>query len=331
VLNVNQVIGTSSGGFIFNNTVGVAGGSPNPAVGSTANFVSVGSDLLTNYAFFGGGSTPASFTGQQIVKVIAVSGVTTVVAPGGLTNSVITNGGLAYYAIPTGTYNQFNPLTFGTAATLIAKFQIVSPQDIGQTSSGLCGGIPASAVNQIGLNTLSAVNAQGHFLLSESPGGLVGPGFITANTAGLPPGFVVTGEGLHVLINEQVALGSATGPLDPANQFRFVDPANPTGAAGLAALNAFAAALGANGGVFATGFGADAVNGNTFNPYAGPSVTGTSGSGDFGTLFGNTDFPGVFAAPPPGVPEPTTMAAFGLIAATTGLFGVRRRRSRTAA
>jgi len=320
--NVNQILGSSSGGFTFNNTVGTP--APNPAVGSTANFVSVGSDLLSNYAIAGGGSAAAKFAGQDIVKVFAVSGVATS-AGGGVTNSSITGGGVAYFAIPTGTYNQFNPNTFNPAtATLLAKFSIVPPQNIGQINQGVGGGIGASAVNAIGLNVLSPINAQGHFLLAEAPGGVPGTAFISPNTTGLPPGATLQGEGIHALINEQVILGQTTDNTS-TNAFRFVDPT--LGGTGLAVLNSIALLLGSAGGTFADAFGAGTGTGNSFNPYAGPSVTGTTGSGDFGALFGNTEFPGVFAetTPPGRVPEPATLVTFGLIAAA-GAFGLRRRK-----
>jgi hypothetical protein len=68
---VNQIIGTSSGGFSFNNTVS----SPTFGPPSPVNFVSVGSDLITNYGLAGGGNAPggAHFgPGFDVVKVFAV-------------------------------------------------------------------------------------------------------------------------------------------------------------------------------------------------------------------------------------------------------------------
>jgi len=323
IANVNQILGSSSGGFVFNNTVGSPTGGTGAPGDTTRNFVAVGSDLLSNYALAGGGSAAAKFAGQDIVKVFAVSGQA-VAGAGGATNSTIMAGGVAYFAIPTGTYNQFNPNTFNPAtATLLAKFAIVPAQNIGQINQGVGGGIPASAVNAIGLNVLSPINAQGHFLLSEVPGGVPGQAFITANATGLPPGAQLQGEGIHALVNEQVLLGQTTDNTT-TNAFRFVDPT--LGGTGLAALNAIALLLGSAGGTFAPVFGAEAT-GNGFNPYAGPSVTGTIGSGDFGALFGNTEFPGVFAetTPPGRVPEPATLVTFGVIAAA-GAFGLRRRK-----
>jgi len=325
IANVNQILGSSSGGFLFNNTVGNPTGGVN--AGDVRNFVSVGSDLLSNYSLAGGGNVAAKFAGQDIVKVVAVSGTTVTAAGGAVVNASITAGGVAYIAIPTGTYNQFNPLTFNiTGANLLAKFSITTPQNIGQINQGVGGGIGAGAVNTIGINVLSPINAQGHFLLTEVPGGVPGTAFITPNTAGLPPGATLTGEGIHALINEQVIVGQTTDNTT-TNAFRFVDPAFG-GAAGLAALSNIAAQLGSAGGSFANAFGVGDGTGNSFNPYAGPSVTGTPGSGDFGTLFGNTEFPGVFAetVPPGRVPEPATLVTFGVIAAA-GAFGLRRRKT----
>jgi len=320
VSNVNQIIGTSSGGFDFTNTTSAAtGGSPN----QSRNFVSVGSDLVVSYNQFGGGSVPATFNGQQLVKVFAVSGVSTAGA-GGLTTNVVNSGTVGYFAIAPGSYNAFNPTTWGTAANLVASYTLVGPQNINQTPTGTGGGIPASAVNVIALNTASPVNSQGHFLGVEN----FNPGFITTNV--FPPGTATTGEGIHVLVNQQVAFQGTTNPADPANNFRFLDPAGPTAGTGLAALNAFAALFGV--GTFADVFGAGTGTGASFNPYVGPSLGQVPGSGDFGILSGDTEFPGFFTAnqETPRVPEPATIAVFGLLAISAGAYGTVRRRVKAA-
>jgi len=325
ILNLNQILGTSSGGFTFNNAVST----PAIAPGSAINFVGVGSDVIKDYGLAGGGTAPggAHFgAGTDIIKVFAVSGSSAIGANGATVNT-ITAGGIGYFAIPTGTYNQFDPRTWGTAATLIARYSLTGPQNIGQINNGIGGGIGAGGVNTISLNILNPVNAQGHFLALEVPGGLAGPGFITPNPAGLPPGSTPTGEGIHAFVNEQVVVGQTTDNT-VNNAFRFVDPAL-SGAGGLAALDAFAALFGVAGGTFAGGaFGAGNGTGTSFNPYAGPSVLpSTLGSGDFGSLFGNTDFPGVSAetVPPGRVPEPATMLVWGVVLATGGL-ALRSRR-----
>jgi len=92
VANVNQIIGTSSGGFVFNNAVSTPAISP----GSAINFTGVGSDLITNYGLAGGGNAPggAHFgAGFDIVKVFAVSG-SSAIGAGGATVNTITTGGM---------------------------------------------------------------------------------------------------------------------------------------------------------------------------------------------------------------------------------------------
>jgi len=337
----NTIVGSTSGGFSFDNTIGQnVGGLP----GSTLAFVSVGSDAVAGgYGQFGGGTIPGTYTDgagtHNVIAVFAVSGTLNTLA-GGAVNTTSLLGAVSYYAAPIGnSYNQFNPATWGTGGTLLAKFNLVSPPfNVTQGTTGAGGAVPAGVLNQVGINLTNPTNQQGDFLFKQDK--TVGvSNFITVPTGVPDPGMVITGVGLHGFLNQKLDQPSSSNPTNPGNDFRFLDPAGPTAGAGLGILNTIAQNAGLPG--FATAFFSGAAptggdpTGNGFAPYVGPSFGfGTNqGSGDFGVNLGQSSFPGfIESATTTTIPEPASMLLWGLFAAGSGVYGaIRRRRAQKVA
>jgi hypothetical protein len=331
VNNVNQVVGTNAGGFLFNNTINGQGGNP----GQSRNIISVGADILNGgFGQVGGGFQAGTFNGRPIVAVTAVTG-NTLAQAGGQTLSTITGGSVGLFALPAGvSFNQFNPLTWGAtnnlgnaALTPLAVYQIVPPQNIilGPNADPASGPVAAGNVNQISLNTTNATLAQGIFLLRETSDGVPGAGFMSVNNPPLPPNTFITAEGLEAFVNERLAFAQSVDPANSNNPFRFIDPAGSNAAAGLNAMNTIANLLAGTN--FASAFGVGDGSGSSFNPYGGPSNNTFPGSGDFGTTFGSTYYPGVYTdVRVNNIPEPASMITFGVFTAGFGLTGFVRRR-----
>jgi len=343
--STNTIVGSTSGGYSFDNTTSqnVGGG-----LNSVVSFKSVGSDQLSGgYGQFGGGSIPATYTDgsgtHQVIAVFAVSG-TVAVNGVGATLSTSTAGGVSFYAAPVGnSYNQFNPATWGTGGTLLAQFNVVNPPFlVTQGATGAGGTVSPAVLNQVAINFVNPTNQQGDFLFKQNTAVGV-PGFLTTPLGVPDPGQVITGEGLHGFLNQKVDQPSSIDPTNPADDFRFLDPGGPTAGGGLGVLNTIATSLGV--GTFAPTFfnGAAPTGGDPtgtgFAPYAGPGYGGGSqvlsnGSGDFGVNLGITTYPGFIETPlttPTTIPEPTSMLLWGLFAAGSGAYGVIRRRRATRA
>ena len=280
---VNVVSGEASLGQTFNNNYTT----DTPLTGGSVR--TIGANLLSSYGLAVGGSgAEAMFDGMDIVGVYALEGTRTVTDTSTLT---VTDGRLALFAIEAGTFNQFDPLTWGATSadgsTLLEPLVVWDlkhedgeldddVRDPGVNTGAantlldpLGGGagifnltatmvVGTNEVNQVTFNNLQGTgNNQGDFLFTEDTtftGSMtVGSGFFDAT--GLVDGagsLVPTG---YVVTDEGVVVRTDETVVDNPTT-TFVSTAT-----GLAALNTIAADLGGlsdlggAGTAFATAFG----------------------------------------------------------------------------
>ena len=346
-LDVNSLIGSNTLGNQFINTISGNGNNAFPAANNSP-FRVVGANILANYGFRLGGGTgavfnPAGAPVQPVVAVFAAEGV----APNPA-QIQLTGGRVGFFSIggtlQNNNFNEFNPITWG--ATNAAGTSLLSPiavwdlkpaenvADLGPLAAG--GGGPgtfnllANQVNQAAINNVVGAVNQGFFLFKETttfPGAtLVGNTFYTTtgNAPIVPPGNVLTDEGLISFINEALRGGTLNDS--------FIS--GGTGTAGFDALNTIAGALGgladlggANTG-FAIGYGGQGNAGGdprSFNPSNGAGVPNTSDS--FFTL-GTSSSPGVQFTPVVvnDIPEPASMLLWGAGVVGFGIYAKSRRR-----
>jgi len=258
------------------------------------------------------GFTPANFGTNKLVAVFAGNSVSNVVAGTSTGTYTPGSGTLGLFVSPQAVgFDRATPSTWFSSLTPLATFT-VGDQQLILPGTGEPLLQPAFTTNTFATNLTLGNGITGYAIFND----VTDPFFDVNNPAG-------TFERLIAIVNETV-----------------VDPAAGTGsllvdAADLAALNALAGALGlsnlggANTG-FATGInGALATDFNSLRNAPGGAFTEGS-PGDF-TANTGADFTGAFEIdipPPPPIPEPATMAVFGLIGATTVL--VRRRRLKAA-
>ena len=314
---VNLINGNSSAGnqYINNITSNVAG--------TGGDIRAVGANLLSSYQLQLGGVTNATFNGNQLVVVFAIQGNAT----GGFSPVVFTatGGRAAFFQIPTGTFNVFNPITWGatnaTGATLstpIAVWDLKPSEFVVDNPSGGGPGIfnlAPGQVNQASVNTTVGAANQGFFLLRETqnatfsgpPGALSGNGFVDLVTNPLPPGVNKIDEGLVSRVDESyfIATTTNTSPVSGG-------PGTP----GFDALNTIACQLSGlsdlvPGGTcqgFANGFGGLGIGGGdplNFNPSTGNPLPNTS---DALFTFGTTSSPTAQG----NIPEPGTLLLLGV-------------------
>lgn len=316
---VNQLIGNTTLGVQYINNISSNTFNGNPAVTTTVH--TVGSNLIATEGFRAGGGQAASFNGQDIVVVFAARGTT----PGGSAAVFnATNIGAAFYAVPTGTYNQNNPATWGTGGAPIATYgNIFSDRVRDNGPAALNGGGPgfanlfANQVNQIGINATVGTSNQGFFMLQEINNqnfwNLIGNPLLLPNNN---PNALVTRVDESLVVGDAINTGNLAANLATLNNiFNTLLP-------GVAALDggvAFATAIGALGD---SGGAAGA-----FNPSNGNPAPNTA---DLVFTFGTTTVLGnVFATNPP-IPEPATLAVFATMMGVGGLV-YRRRKAKIAA
>jgi len=313
---VNQLIGNTTLGVQYINAVSNSLGDNN-AFGGTGTVHTVGSNLIATEGFRAGGGQPASFNGQDIVVVFAARGTTTA---GTAQVFNATNIGAAFYAVPTGTYNQNNPATWGTGGAPIATYGNIFRDTVRDNGpAALNGGGPGifnlapGQVNTIGINTIVNSANQGFFLLQE----INNPNFwnLIGNPLLLPnnnPNALVTRVDESLLVADAINTGNLAANLATLNNiFNTLLP-------GVAALDggiAFASAIGPTG--------STAGPASSFNPSNGNPNPNTS---DFIFSFGtSTALGNIFAPNETRVPEPATLAVFATMMGVGGLVYRRRR------
>lgn len=316
-------------GKVFTNQVsgGLVGGVP--TIGSEVRSIAIG--IIDGVGdFMDGEFTDLSLPdGSELVFVTAVRGT---VAPGPPGTVLFTEGRVFAFAKPAAGFNSNDPDTWAPIGTAFAEWNLAPQQAwLDGSPTGEAVSFAASQVNASGINAITPSNqGQGQFLFVEdstaaqtagaTPGGGPGTGgdnFISDVVDNSPPGLVKSDEAIGVTISQTIESTSATDLPNMAGDFFSL-----LGATDLAILNGFGAAAfsaGADlggGAFFATGIGGPAAPMAFFNPRFGPGVAPT---GDFRAILDFEGYVGHLA-----VPEPTSIALFGIGA--LGLTGVRRRR-----
>lgn len=318
--NINT-FGSATNGFSFTNniTTNTGGG---PAIGS--QIVTVGATTLTTYQASNGVQTVATYNGNPIVAVTAIQG-TIVPGPGGTTvTAQFQSGKVGFFTISSVTaFNPFDPNSWGattnngqTLVTPLAVFTIKPQELIINGPGGRNQDVPQppSNVNVSSLNSTSGVNTQGHFLFKEDLGvnSILGDSFMEM-TSGLLPGFTELAEALHIRSDQGIQFADA-------DNTSFIS--GGVGTAGFNALNTIATQLGGLG-LFASSFG-NVADPLSYVPATGVLGNGFANSADAMATLGGTFYPSVQQQL---VPEPTSIALFGVVAGVGGLI-YRNRRNR---
>lgn len=300
--------GMQNGG-LFTNTTSFGGGPG--AIGNTVN--TVGAAPVVTARVSGSTESIASASGNRIVAVFGVSG--SVVADNGVSQTArFTTGKIAFYA-DTGSFNAFDPTTWGFGGTPLATYDLAVPQNIATGPGGTPfapGAFNPLNVNTSGANATSFAQTQGQFLFLENP---------SSNFIDVTSLSNLFGEGIFARIDQTIQQytlpsGNADDNLTPQELQVLNDIAT---FAGLPLTG------GVNGLGFATGFGGAAAT--DYSPQNNPAT-----NGDFrGELGGRFD-PGAFDGftPPPPVPEPVSLAVFAGVMGVGGLV-YRRRTAKTVA
>ncbi len=320
--DINQFTGgASSGNQFINNTTSNTFGAP----GTT---VSVGANLLSDFNARTGATTAFTYNGNPVVAVFAVqgsiNGATGVPVPFTFT---ATKGTVGLFSITSG-FNQFNPLTWGatsadgkTLLTPIATWDLVPPQSISDPGAAPPGGggpglFDKVKVNEQAINTVNSQATQGFFLFKEGQN----PNYwnVTNNLPLVPPGFVITGEGLIVRADDAYRVGDSVNT-------DFIDKSDVASTAGFNALNTIATSLGGIVGGFATDFGGLGNSGGPASDY-NPSSGAANALNTNDTIFslGSTSSPVVFSTP---IPEPASLLLWAGVSMVSGLVYRRNRRN----
>lgn len=219
-------------------------------------------------------------------------------------------------------FNTGDPSTWGNVANAVARYTLGAPDTVMQGNPQATGAtFAAGQINNITLNLGAPQQSQGRTLHFEDPNNTGAAGlnsFVNVTTFdGVPPGPISLFEGLFSVFNETIDDPSAA----PFN-INAADLAVLNGivaAAGLPGLTQFASGLGNNPATDAPGL---------YSP--GNAAGGGAGSGDFPTVLSIEQSPGVaFRQDDMMIPEPLTLAVWGVMAGGVAL-GVKRRRLKTA-
>jgi hypothetical protein len=333
--NVFDAAGGASSGTVFSNTTTTT----NPAAGGTV--ISVGANLLANYDLGGGGTASAQFNGQQLVLVVATKGISFPVG-GGVTQAIFNQGYAAVFGIPAGTFNRYNPATWGAVASLAGSGFLNTPLAVFQistTASSVTPGAGSTIFNLVGtppintsaVNAVAGVDLPGNFVFPQVPKAADGQAASPTTffqVPFLPPsGFTKTSQGLVIRTDQAVDTSPNLGFISGGPGTTGFDELNV-----IAKLLAGLPDLGSSAGVgtsFATGFGPAT---DTTPTDFSPSTTLPLTNSDFVGGFGTTSAPvvGLQSNTPATVPEPASLLLWGSIGIGFGYCRYRRRRqSRT--
>lgn len=315
---LQTITGATSDGLSFTNTIDSTTGGVDP--GDTRRIVSVGANLLSGYvrttdmAPF---QVPTTFDGDPVVAVYALEGTSTQGAGPGLGNALFDTGRVAFYTVDEGTFNRFDPTTWGAFDPVtglmnapIAIYDLANPDSIGPGT--IDGNAPdpdgsfnllASQVNVSAINAVTPVNTQGNFLFTESET-YVGP-TRSANY------IEVTGPDFSGNVDEAIVVRSDQAIVLNPLLGGGINPAR------LDALNLIAVELGGLGGNAAGGFatGIGGALATDYNLTVNPALTG-----DLRATLGLT-------VAPLAVPEPASVVVWSLIG-VSALPIIRRHRRR---
>jgi hypothetical protein len=289
LLDIRQLSGPAGLGGIFTNQWDGAVPGTGDIRTISAQFINSASDGI-NYS---------PVTGPNGGALLAITALSGAVGAGG---AVFTAGQLTIVEMAIGaSFDRRDPSTwgFGGASTSLATYDLAAPDNVltGPNGFSVGLGVPAAIVNK-SLPTANPGVFNAQLLFQEDP---AGNPFLTLETG------PYEWEGIYV---------SAQQTLDVTASGVHINPSTNLDGADLSALNAIAGAasfsnLGGAGTGFATGLGgAPATDYNI-----GPATTGDL----YATL-------SAIAAPVGAVPEPVSLAVWGLLIVAAGICVLKQKR-----
>jgi hypothetical protein len=314
VTNVGSM-NTLAGGFTFTNNLTRT----DVQFAQPSTIVAVGTSPILFYNRTTGDIVQATYNGQPLMGVLAIQGTVPAQPGAAAVVGVFDQGRVGFFIQPEG-YNRFDPASWGltdaagnfTDANLIAQFGFKPQEAISPGGSGFQTDVPvpAGGVNVSAINVVDPGLTQGNFLFRELAGGILGEDWMTITTGDIP-GATDRVEALHIRSDQGTAL---------ADEFNTAFIEGGAGTASFDALNAIAQGFGGLA-LFATDFSNDPSQGDplVFAPATAflnsPDVMATLGITAYPTLEQEVEI----------IPEPASLAVFGLLAGVGGLVYRKRR------
>jgi hypothetical protein len=318
--NPNSVDYTGSGGVTYNNTYDASG------LVAGAHFISLQAVPITQLVTNGAGNQTPTGT-ANLVQIAAVQGTITNVSAGVVTVRFDSGVARLYQSNTTFVANDLStwgfPGTASAASPTAADDKVLKPQEpllTGNPNAYLSNGATGNplSVNQLSTPVLPGNSVTGTAILRNGTGADI---WANRTTTGLPIDQQVGANGAVIDFTDVFQNSANTN-------FAFNQNAGNLAIADaiIAAFGTEAAGLLDNGGVFASGVD----NGLNSGYNANLSAAGTT-TGDFSSQTSNNVAPTIETTPLVGVPEPASLAAWGLIMVGVGAYRVVRRRKQKVA